>query len=76
VGFLDALDKPLRVLGEIEETKSHGSALLGAGQHVAGRTARIARFANRMRSEAKEGKPPGTAKFLWRLGGLFMGGGD
>lgn len=74
--FLDFLDKPLAVLGQVESAQTRTGTLLGAGKHVIGRTARIGRFAGRMQEEAREGKPPGTAKFLWRLGGLFLGSGE
>jgi hypothetical protein len=74
MGLLDFLDAPLRVTGAVSDATSRGGDLLGAGRHIIGRTSRIRKFARRMEDEAKDGRPPGTAKFLWRLGGLFLGG--
>ncbi len=76
MGLLDFLDRPIRVLGQVEEGQRRIGDLVGAGAHVAGRGARLARFSQRMQEEAEEGRPPGTAKFLWRVGGLFFGGGE
>jgi hypothetical protein len=75
VGRLDVLDGPIRVAGAVEEVTGRSGDLLGASKHVLGRSVRIGRFAKRMHDESRDGKPPGTAKFLWRLGGLFFGDG-